>query len=98
MLSAGGPVLGSSLFVVAGALALGWPLGLSLLGLAAARAGTFARSAGASLAVSGPLFLLLAGPFVPVAGAVATVLFGGIQVWWGLLLWRSRVPPLAGPS
>src|SRR4051794_11402449 len=89
-----GPVLGSALFYAAGLLGLGWPLGLSLLGLAAARARVFGRAAGVLLVVSGPIFLLLAGPFVPVAGALACVVFGVSQVWWGALVWRS----IGGPS
>ena len=85
-----GPLLRSPLFVGAGVLALGWPLGLALLGVAAARARVFGRMPGVVLAVSGPLFLALAGPFIPVAGVLAAVVFGSAQVWWGLLLWRSR--------
>lgn len=88
-----GPVLASPLFVGAGVVALGWPLGLSLLGLAAARSGTYGRAPGVALAVSGPLFLALAGPFVPVAGILAAVLFGGAQVWWGVLLHGSVSAP-----
>jgi hypothetical protein len=52
---------------------------------------TFDRSPGILLAISGPLFLGLEGPFVPVAGALSAVLFGITQIWWGLLMWRSAV-------
>jgi hypothetical protein len=93
-----GPVLGSPLFYAAGVLGLGWPLGLSLLGLAAARARFFLRAAGVLLAASGPAFLLLAGPFVPVAGALACVVFGLSQAWCGLLLWRNALRPPGGPD
>jgi len=89
LLAVDGPLLASPLFIGVGALALGWPLGLSLLGLAAARSDVFGRAPGILLGVSGPMFLALAGPFVPVAGALSTVLFGGAQVWWGVLLWRA---------
>ena len=95
ILAVDGPLLASPLFIAFGVLALGWPLGLSLLGLAAARSEVFARAAGLLLAVSGPMFLALAGPFVPMAGAVSTVLFGASQVWWGLLLWRDAQGPAA---
>ena len=91
-IAVGGPVLASSLFVGAGILALGWPLGMSLLGLASARAAHHGKVPGVLLAISGPLFLALAGPFVPVAGTVAAVLFGGVQAWWGVLVVRSAVP------
>ena len=89
LLAIDGPLLASPLFIAFGVLALGWPLGLSLLGLAAARSDVFGRAPGLLLAVSGPMFLALAGPFVPVAGVAATIFFGASQVWWGLLLWRS---------
>jgi hypothetical protein len=93
LLALDGPLVASPLFIGVGVLALGWPLGLSLLGLAAARSGVLNRTAGILLAVSGPLFLGLAGPFVPVAGALATVTFGGGQIWCGLLLWRAALMP-----
>jgi hypothetical protein len=84
-----GPLFRSPLFVGAGVLALGWPLGLAMLGVAAARAQVFGRIPGVVLATSGPVFLVLAGPFVPVAGVLAAVFFGSAQLWWGLLLWQS---------
>jgi hypothetical protein len=89
LLAVGGPLLGSPLLVGLGVLALGWPLGLSLLGLASARSGVFGRAPGLVLAGSGPIFLTFAGPFVPIAGALSTVVFGASQVWWGVLLWRA---------
>lgn len=89
LLALDGPLLSSPLFLGMGVLALGWPLGLALLGLAAARSGVYGRSPGILLAVSGPLFLALAGPFVPVAGALSAVVFGVAQLWWALLLWRG---------
>lgn len=93
LLAIDGPLLRSPLFIGAGVLALGWPLGLALLGLAAARPRVFDRPPGILLAVSGPLFLGLEGPFVPIAGALSAVLFGGAQMWWGWLLWRSSAEP-----
>lgn len=85
-----GPLLRSPLFIGAGVLALGWPVGLALLGFAAARSRVFNRTPGVLLTVSGPLFLALAGPFLPIAGALSAVPFGVTQIWWGSLLWRSR--------
>lgn len=89
LLTLDGPLLSSPLFIGIGLLALGWPLGLATLGLAAARSRVFGRSPGVLLAVSGPLFLALAGPFVPVAGALSAGLFGAAQIWWGWLMWRA---------
>jgi hypothetical protein len=93
LLAIDGPLLRSPLFIGAGVLALGWPLGLALLGLAAARSRVFDRLPGILLAVSGPLFLALEGPFLPIAGALSAVLFGVSQIWWGSLLWRSAIAP-----
>jgi hypothetical protein len=93
LLAVGGPLLGSPLLIGLGVLALGWPLGLSLLGLSSARSGVYGRAPGLLLAGSGPVFLAVAGPFVPIAGALATMVFGASQVWWGLLLWRTPELP-----
>ena len=95
LLAVDGPLLASPLFIALGVLALGWPLGLSMLGLAAARSDVFGRAPGLLLAVSGPMFLALAGPFVPVAGVSSAIVFGGAQMWWGLLLWRAARMPAA---
>lgn len=93
LLAIDGPLLRSPLFIGAGVLALGWPLGLAVLGFAAARSRVFDRPPGILLAVSGPLFLALEGPFLPIAGALSAVLFGVTQIWWGSLLWRSALLP-----
>ena len=93
LLAIDGPLLTSPLFIAMGVLALGWPLGLALLGLAAARSQVFGRPPGLLLAVSGPLFLALAGPFVPVVGVLSALLFGGAQMWWAWLLWCSVDQP-----
>jgi hypothetical protein len=89
LLALDGPLLSSPLFIGAGILGLGWPLGLAMLGIAAARAGVFPRAPGVLLAVSGPTFLALDGPFVPVAGPLSAVVFGVAQMWWGWLMWRT---------
>jgi hypothetical protein len=93
LLAIDGPILLSWQFVLIAVLALGWPLGLAMIGLSAMRAGRYPRTAGLLLAISGPLFLLLAGPFVPVAGVLSSLLFGGVQVWWAVLLWRTDDAP-----
>lgn len=93
LLALDGPLLTSRLFIGAGLLSFGWPLGLAMLGIAAARAGVFHRAPGVLLAVSGPAFLALEGPFVPVAGPLSAVVFGVAQVWWGWLMWRTAAVP-----
>jgi hypothetical protein len=89
LLALTGPLLTSPVLVALGILALAWPIGLALLGLAAARSHLFPRTPGVLLALSAPLFLALAGPFVPVLGLLSAVAFGAAQLWWALLLWRS---------
>jgi hypothetical protein len=95
LLAFNGP-LASPLFIAAGVLALGWPLGLAMLGFAAARARVFPRAPGILLAISGPAFLALAGPFVPIAGVLSAVVFGASQIWWGWLMWRTARPEPIG--
>jgi hypothetical protein len=95
LLAFNGP-LASPLFIAAGVLALGWPLGLAILGFAAARARVFPRAPGILLAISGPAFLALAGPFVPIAGVLSAVVFGASQIWWGWLMWRTARPEPIG--
>jgi hypothetical protein len=68
LLALSGPLLTSPILVALGILALGWPTGLALLGLAAARSRSFPRAPGILLALSAPLFLALEGPFIPVLG------------------------------
>ena len=93
-----GPLFSSGVFLGLGLLGLGWPLGLAILGVAAARTRDFPTAAGVLLAVSGPAFLVLAGPFVPVAGPLSAVVFGLSQVWWGWLMWRPAAAPHAVPA
>lgn len=100
LLAIGGPLLGSPLVIGAALLVLGWPLGLAILGMAAAFARDFNRAPGMALAITAPAFLALSGPFVPIAGALSAIAFGLVQVWWGWLLWRTatHVPIHAGPA
>lgn len=96
LLALNGPLMTLPLFISAGVLALGWPLGLAALGLAAARARVFRPAPGILLAISGPAFLALAGPFVPIAGVLSAIVFGAAQIWWGWLMWRTTLPkPMA---
>ncbi|MET4638139.1 hypothetical protein [Mycetocola sp. 2940] len=92
-----GPLLTSWVFICLGLLWLAWAVGLTLIGIAAARAAVFPRAAGVLLAVGAVAFHALGAPFVPVAGIVSGLLFGAAQVWWGWLLWKSdaraKVPP-----
>lgn len=89
LLELDGQLFTSWLAIGAGLLTLGWALGLAVIGVAAARAAMFPRTAGVLLAVSGPAYLALGGPFVPVAGVLSGVLFGAVQLWWGWLMWKS---------
>jgi hypothetical protein len=99
-----GPLLVTVPFIGLGLLMACWPLGLGLLGLASARAAVFPRRAGVLLAATALGYLVLGLPFVPVAGILSEVLFGAVQVWWCLLLWRgatvraaaSKVTPAVG--
>jgi hypothetical protein len=89
MLAFDGPLLTSPLLIAMGILVLGWPVGLAMLGVAAARSRLFGRWPGVLLAISGPLFLALEGPFVPVVGVLSALVFGAAQMWWAVLLWQS---------
>jgi hypothetical protein len=89
LLALDGPLLTSPATIGLGVLILGWPLGLALLGVAGARARVFPPAAGILLAVSGPAYLALAGPFVPILGVLSGVALGAAQVWWGWMMWRS---------
>jgi hypothetical protein len=84
-----GPLVASWPMIVVGVAALGGFLGLGMIGAAAARCSIFPRAAGVLLAVSSVLFLALEGPFVPVFGLLAGVLFGAVLIWWGWLLGKA---------
>lgn len=87
LLGLDGPLLSNPLSIGVGVLALCWLVGLVVLGFAAARARVFGRLPGLILAVSALAFVAFEGPFVPVAGIVASVVFGLAQLWWAWLLW-----------
>ena len=84
-----GPLLTSWVFIGLGLLWLAWAVGLTLIGIAAARAALYPRAAGVLLAVGTVAFHALGAPFVPVAGILSGLLFGAAQIWWAWLLWRS---------
>jgi uncharacterized membrane protein len=84
--------------IVVGFAAPGLFLGLGMIGAAAARCSVFPRTAGVLLAVSSVLFLALAGPFVPVLGILAGVLFGAVLIWWGWLLGKAAAGSPQTPS
>jgi hypothetical protein len=90
LLSLDGPLSRSVLLIVVAALSLGWPLGLSLVGAAAARAAVFPRYAGLMLVIAGLAFVGLNVPFVPVVGPLSAVAFGLVQIYWARLLWRGH--------
>ena len=85
-----GPLLTSWVFIGLGLLWLAWAVGLTLIGIAAARAALYPRAAGVLLAVGTVAFHALGAPFVPVAGILSGLLFGAAQIWWAWLLWRSE--------
>ena len=80
--------LGGSLAVrAAGGLAGLWFVGLVCVGVAVERAAVLPRRAGILLAVATVVFAAFEGPFVPVLGKVAVLLFAAAQVWFGLSIW-----------
>jgi hypothetical protein len=89
LLGRDGALSGSHLLIGLAGLAVAWPLGLLLLGVAAARVHVFPVQAGGLLAVTAAAFLVLYVPFIPVAGPVAVVAFGAAEICWGWLLWRD---------
>jgi hypothetical protein len=90
LLDLGGPLLGSLGLRFTGALAGLWFLGLVLVGLAVERAHVLPRGAGILLAVGTVLFAALEGPFLPVAGKVAVVLYAAAHIRFGLGLASVR--------
>jgi hypothetical protein len=93
LLDIDGPLLGSTTLRLTGGLAGMWFLGLVLVGLAVERARVLPRGTGVLLAVATVLFAALEGPFLPVAGELAVLLFSAAQVRLGwALLTRSRAP------
>lgn len=89
LLDLDGALLGSPALRLAGGLAGLWFIGLVLVGVAVERARVLPRFAGMLLAVATVLFAALEGPFVPVAGDLAVVVFSAAQVWLGGALVRA---------
>jgi hypothetical protein len=98
LLDLDGALLGSPTIRLAGGLAGLWFVGLVLIGVAVERAGVLPRGTGALLAVATVLFGALEGPFLPVAGDLAVVLFSAAQVRLGWTLLAGARPAVAVPS
>jgi hypothetical protein len=92
LLDLDGPFLGSPALRLTGGLAGLWFLGLVLIGVAVERRRVLPRHAGLLLAVATAAFAALEGPFVPVAGKLAVLLWSAAQVWFGLALLADRDP------
>jgi hypothetical protein len=90
LLDLDGVLLGSWAIRVTGGLAGLWFVGLVLVGVAIERAGVLRRGTGMLLAVGTVLFGALEGPFLPVAGEVAVVLFSAAQIRLGWALLARR--------
>lgn len=97
LLDVDGPIVGNWALRVAGAPAMAFPVGLGVLGWLAFREGTH-RRAGIVLAATAGAFVALALPFVPYAGPLATVAFGGAICWWGWIGFWSAVATGSGAT
>jgi hypothetical protein len=86
LLDLDGLLLGSLVIRLAGGLAGLWFVGLVLIGVAIERARVLPRGTGMLLAVATVLFAALEGPFLPVAGELAVVLFAAAHVRLGAAL------------
>jgi hypothetical protein len=86
LLAFDGPIAGRPAFWILGGLAGLWLLGTALLGIAVARAGVLPRAPAFLLAAGALCFAAFEGPFVPVLGQVAVVVFASAQIWLGVVL------------
>jgi hypothetical protein len=86
LLDLDGPLLGSLVIRLAGGLAGLWFVGLVLIGVAIERAHLLPRGTGMLLAVATVLFAALEGPFLPIAGEIAVILFAAAHVRLGAAL------------
>jgi hypothetical protein len=84
-----GPLLGLAAFRVGAALALLWPFGLCLVGIATWRARLFPRGAAALLAIGAPAFAAFEGPFVPILGVASVLTLAAAHVWLGYAMWAG---------
>lgn len=89
LLALDGPLFNTPTMIGVGILLLGWPVGLTILGVASVRARVFPRGAGLLLVIGAVAFVALEGLFLPVWGVVAGLVLGAAQGWWGWLLWSS---------
>jgi hypothetical protein len=93
LLDLDGRFLGAWVFRLTAGLVGLWFVGLVLVGVAIERARVLPRGTGALLAVATVLFGALEGPFVPVVGNIAVVVFAAAHVWLGVALLRAGLPP-----
>jgi hypothetical protein len=92
LLDLDGPLLGSLALRLTGGLAGLWSIGLVMVGIGIERAGVLRRGTGMLLAVATVLFVALEGPFLPVLGDIAVVLFAAAQIWLGRALLTGPQP------
>jgi hypothetical protein len=93
-----GPIAGAPGFWILGGLAVLWLLGSALLGVAVARAGVLPRAPALLLAAGALSFAAFEGPFVPVLGQLAVVVFAAGQVWLGAALLGAARSTVELPS
>jgi hypothetical protein len=86
LLDLDGPLLGSAALRGVGGVALLWFAGLACVGVATERSGVMGKGPGWLLAVGAVSFAAFEGPFVPVLGSLAVLLFAGAQAWFGIAL------------
>ena len=98
LLDLDGPFLGSTALRLTAGLAGLWFVGLVLVGIAIERARVLPRGTGMLLAVGTVLFAALEGPFLPIAGEIAVVVFSAAQIWLGRALLSSRRRVAAPPA
>lgn len=94
LLELDGPLVGSPAVRLTVAMAGGWPAGLVVLGVLAARS-DLAPRAGRWLVIATVGFVVLGGPFVPVVGLLAAYGSAAVHLWWSQILWstaRRAVP------
>lgn len=91
LLELDGPLMGPVAVRLVLALSGGWPIGLIVLGVLAARS-DLAPRAGRWLVATTIGFLVLGGPFVPVLGTLATCASAAVHLWWSRILWAADRP------
>jgi hypothetical protein len=95
-----GPVTTSWAVRLTTGLALLWPVGLTLLGIALTRSGVASAAAGLTLAGSSVGFVVFNGPLLPVLGALSTLALTVGYVLVGASLWTAAggIRPSGAPT